>query len=377
MLRVTGDVRISAAVMTHPERMGRAVLLRERCGDLGPRIVVDPDPGGCPSAWRTARAAWRSVHPEATHHLVIQDDAQLADGFVPALAAAVQARPLDALALFAEWGSRTAGAVRLAAAMGAAWAECADDYIPCVAIVLPFAEAVAFDAYAEKHSSEVDPDDVVLLRFLAERSVRALTPVEGLVDHDQCESLVGNKIMGLRRAVRYQDAWSGLSDSTVCETPSAIPYYDWWDQQAVAFVPDAGSPDGWARLRSASAFEFLGADVSVADMSFDERQDALSERLRDLVSTIILREIWKTAFMFGFVIADQFGAPGLSANERFVEAAATLAPGGLRRIVPVHLLSEISSLLLPFVLAGVEAGSRHCQRPEPTTESAYRPEEIT
>jgi hypothetical protein len=357
--------RISTAVMTHPDRRGRAELLRQRCEEITPVVVVDPEPGARPSAWRTARAAWDAVAPDATHHLVLQDDAELSDGFVAAVHEAIRSRPDDALCLFVEWGSRSAGSVRIAAATGATWAPVVDDYIPSVALVLPARHAADFAAYAADTSDETVPDDVVLLSFLRGRGIRVLALVEGLVEHDRAGSLVGNSIMGLRRSVNPQPAWSGRMDATVTDDLPAVPYYDWWDQQAAMFIPDDESSDGWTRLRSGPAFEYLGADVAVAEATYEAEAHSASERLRDLVSAVIRREIWKTAFLLGVVVRRVGAREDLS--EAFVAATRTMAPGGLRRIVPVHLIPEVTELLHPLVLAAVAAGRDHAQASESTS----------
>ncbi len=67
---------------------------------------------------RTARRAFAAATAEATHHLVVQDDVSLADGFLDALGATVALHPEAALSLFVEWGSRTAYLARWAAFTG-------------------------------------------------------------------------------------------------------------------------------------------------------------------------------------------------------------------------------------------------------------------
>src|SRR5581483_4321990 len=114
-----------------------AQALRRRHPELDLRIIVDPDPGGTPNALRTARAAWRAVRPGATHHLVVQDDMLLVDGFAKHVRAAAEAMPHELLCFFSEWGSRTSHAVRLAALAGASWTPVLDPYVPTAAHLLP------------------------------------------------------------------------------------------------------------------------------------------------------------------------------------------------------------------------------------------------
>lgn len=347
--------------MTHPRRLELARRLCERHPELDLQIAVDPEPDGVPSAWRTAREAWRAVAPGATHHLVLQDDLTTAEDFPARVLAAVAARPQDALSLFVEWGSRTASAVRVAAALGKSWAPVVDDYIPCAALVLPAAAAAGFDDFAAANSSVTDPDDVVLLEYLHALGLSAVALVDGPVQHDDCDSLVGNFIMGVRRSVQFSERSNDHLNASILADLDAVPYYDWWDQQAAMFVPDASSMDGWARIRSGPAFEHLGVSVRAVEAAFEAEFPSVPNRpqLDDRVSAIIAREIWKTAYMLGVVVSDKGGAAGAASDERFLAALATLAPGGLRRVTPTKLLGVIADLLLPLVVRGVECGIRN------------------
>lgn len=57
--------------MAHPKRTAGATGVADALGLGSDRIVWDR----CNSVWDTARRAWLTFDPEATHHLVIQDDA--------------------------------------------------------------------------------------------------------------------------------------------------------------------------------------------------------------------------------------------------------------------------------------------------------------
>ena len=105
---MSAGLRISCAVMTHPRRAEAARRLAGALPELAPAVVVDPYPEGPPSTLRTSLAAWAAVPGWATHHLVLQDDAEPRPGLVGALTALVGARPEEALSLFCEWGSATA-----------------------------------------------------------------------------------------------------------------------------------------------------------------------------------------------------------------------------------------------------------------------------
>src|SRR5262245_51611110 len=152
------NIVLSAVVMTHPRRIAAAEALRQRHPELDLGIIVDPDPGGAPDALRTARLAWAAAGEHATHHLVIQADMLLVDGFAKQLHAAIEAMPDGLLCLFSEWGSRTSHAVRLAAIAGASWVPVLDPYIPTAAHVLPAKLSRLLAEYPGE-----GPDDVMLL----------------------------------------------------------------------------------------------------------------------------------------------------------------------------------------------------------------------
>ncbi|MEU7581326.1 hypothetical protein AB0B50_27405 [Streptomyces sp. NPDC041068] len=363
-------IHLSAVVMSHPRR---AELARDMClahPELGLTVVSDPEPDGIPSAWRTARLAWRSVAPGATHHLVLQDDLVLVPDFATRVREAVAARPEDPLSLFVEWGSRTATTVRIAAAHGLAWAPVVDDYIPCAALVMPADVARGFDAFAAAESTESDPDDVVLLEYLARSGLTTWAAVANLAQHDAVESLVGNTTMGLRRSVNFSPLPTpGPALGNALTSVPAVPYYDWWSQQATLFVPDDSTVDGWGQIRSGPALDRWGVTPHEveAELVGVLPQVPSVARLLDLVSRIVVSEIWKTAYLIGLVSGDLAASGGTEAptpiapGSAAAEALSTLPAGALRRVVPVHRLAEVGELLTPVVLAGVAAGTRRAR----------------
>jgi len=71
-------VRVSGAIMAHPKRWAWAQTLSEQSGLP---IVWDE----INTVWDTAKRAWRAHDPNATHHVVIQDDAILCKDLLPTL----------------------------------------------------------------------------------------------------------------------------------------------------------------------------------------------------------------------------------------------------------------------------------------------------
>ncbi|MFF7610109.1 hypothetical protein [Streptomyces parvulus] len=348
------DLRLSTVIMAHPRRRAAAEALGEAHPALAARVVTDPEPLGPPSALRTARLAWRSVAPDATHHLVLQDDAVLRPDFADTVAALAAARPRDSVSLFTEWGSRTANAVRAAALLGHAWAPVVDDYLPSVALVLPAALAGGFEEYAAAKAAPDATDDVTLLDYL--QDVARVVPVAGPVDHANPPSLVGNDVMGPRSAACLAPA--GDPGGSVLPAMRAVPYFCWWEQLAVVYLRDPASPDGWRRVPAEEALleRGIGRERVVAALRGALAGVPHRELIHDRVSDVLLAEVWTTAYALGVVTRDLGGFPDL-ARPAAREALATLAPGALRRVVPVRWLAAVGELLYPLVAAAVLEGA--------------------
>ncbi|MFD5804832.1 hypothetical protein [Streptomyces sp. NPDC127020] len=348
------DLRLSTVIMAHPRRRAAAEALGGAHPALAARVVTDPEPQGPPSALRTARLAWRSVSADATHHLVLQDDAVLRPDFADTVAALAAARPMDSVSLFTEWGSRTANAVRAAALLGHAWAPVVDDYLPSVALVLPAQLARGFEEYAAAKAAPDATDDVTLLDYL--RDVGRVVPVAGPVDHANPPSLVGNDVMGPRSAACLAPA--GDPEGSVLPAMRAVPYFCWWEQLAVVYLRDPASPDGWRRVPAEEALleRGIGRERVVASLRTALESVPHRELIHDRVSDVLLAEVWTTAYALGVVTRDLGGFPDLG-RPAAREALATLAPGALRRVVPVRWLAAVGELLYPLVAAAVLGGA--------------------
>ncbi|WP_406126655.1 hypothetical protein OHQ89_32985 [Streptomyces canus] len=302
----TTAMRLSIAVMTHPRRARAAERLADRFRDQAAQVVLDPEPDGPPSALRAARRAWAAADPEATHHLVLQDDALPVAGCLDRLASLVAAEPDAAFSLHAEWGSMTSHAIRLAAVLGHTLAPVVDDYIPCVALVLPVEAALGFEEYARTKVAEDAPDDVAMLDYLADRNIRALIPVANLVDHHEALSLVGNNKFGPRPATCLPPA------DTVADGPHSlltgldvIPYYDFWGQYSDALLPDDSVTNGW--VRTSARDWLLGRGITREELTATLEESLArrpeSDLLRERISEVVLTELWIVAFLHGVVAA--------------------------------------------------------------------------
>jgi hypothetical protein len=323
-----GAVRLSAAIMTHPSRLARAVALRDRHPQLDLRVLVDPEPDGPPSALRSARLAWAAVDGSATHHLVLQDDAVLGTDCPGRLAALLSRRPDDAVCLFTEWGSATSFAVRLAALSGAGLAEVVDHYAPTVAAVLPAGLARDFGA---QPLGDVPQDDVALRTFLLRRGVSAYVPVPNLVDHDPGVSLTGNDFMGARRAACLADPPGTDVDTAV--RPQTLPFFSWIEGRALCNVREDPAGAAWRRELPQWFFTRHGIDMAAAVAA---GKDAVRPLARGAVPPVLLFGLWMTAYCLGVEAARLVGAERVEAALSGPVAAAalhTMPWGTLRRFV--------------------------------------------
>ncbi len=210
------DVRLSVAIMHHPVRGDAADRIVEACRPLSARVVPDPSPGAVRSPLRTAKVAWAAIAAGATHHLVLQDDARLVDGFAGLVADAVAHRPGHGIAFYTDWSSpQNSYLSRLAAVVGSPWAPLSPmEWTPALAFLLPAAVARELADFLAPIPDEVTDDDQMITRFCRERSVPLLAAVPHLADNRGMPTL----ILG----------HGGRHRATVWDAPPAPPA-DHWD----------------------------------------------------------------------------------------------------------------------------------------------------
>jgi hypothetical protein len=237
---------LSTVVMTHPSRYAGAARVAAGHG-TDCTIVTDPQPDAPPSTLRTSRAAWAATGAGATHHLVLQDDIDLLPGFADHVHRAIDDHPQAALALFTEWGSRTADMLRIAAIAGMGWTECVDRYLPTQAVVLPAGLAAGFAAHAVTLPPDT-PDDNALMAYLRAHQVPALVKVANLVEHLDLPSTVGNNWMGQRRAACYlpDPPEHPRPAATVLPAARIVPHLAWDDATPVYWVVEDDVTRDWA-----------------------------------------------------------------------------------------------------------------------------------
>ncbi|MER5353581.1 NAD(P)-dependent oxidoreductase [Kitasatospora sp. NPDC002551] len=340
------QVRLSGAVMSHPKRAEEARRLAEADPGGRVRVIMDPEPEGRPTALRVAPLSWSCVAPDTTHHLVLQDDVVLAEGFYEHAERAAAAAPGEAIALYAGWEARNGAVARLAALTGAPWAYTLQEHVPCQALMLPAEAARGYAAYQEEHGGGW-PYDVVVQRYLNAigMPVRFCTP--STVQHDDLPSLAGNTYHGFRQATLFTGATGPAAGDGPCPRFPVVPFYQYGEARC-------------AVLRG-TEWEYLETERQLARTGL---LDACLAALRAAgpKATAGLpagagRAVWLTAFALGAVSAD--------APEPDPQVAAavmeTLGSGGLcEEFTAVELLATapaVRDLALTALAAGRRAGA--------------------
>lgn len=330
-------MNVSASVMTHPTRLAAARRVCQTLAPIHAEPAVDPEPAGKPGAMRSARLAWAAADPHATHHLVLQDDVEVADGFADAVAVAVRQHPAAAIGFFAEWGSRTAALVRWAVLAGASWVPMINPYVPTQALVLPSPLALDLAAFLRDETADDEPDDEAILRFLERRGTTMLVSAPNLVEHLDLPSLTGNEGHGVRRATCLPAGPAPALTATVLDLPARLPFLAWVDAKATTVDT--------ADFSRRPTLETL-PDPEAALAPFDA-----PEALRNDIGAGHLAELWVAAVATGML------APRGDLDDPVVRnALRTMAPGALRTHVAFDVLDRHADELAALVEAGVRHG---------------------
>ncbi|WP_158845611.1 hypothetical protein, partial [Streptomyces sp. NRRL WC-3742] len=354
--------RMSGSVMTHPKRLDAA---RRIAADAPPgalSVVVDPDPTGRPSVLRTALAAWSAIGEGATHHLVVQDDMILSDGFFERAHRAVEAMPDAALALFALWDSRNGAAARFAALSGARWVGAVGEYFPCVAIILPRAVAAGYVEYASRHLFAW-PDDILMDRYLRAAGVPRFVAVPNLAEHDDQGSISGNAFRGPRRSVCFLPTDQPGDEEHHLTDLQVIPYFKYGIARCDVRQPGPGRPR-WLHIDCEQYLEGRGVPVSSLRSRLPRSTGAVDPQ--------IAWGTWLTAYTTGLVHHE---LPVLGEPEPAVldECLATLGIGGIAQNGTAEEIAALRDGLAELTRQGLLAGredapgpARRRHRPSPT-----------
>ncbi|MEU3416013.1 MULTISPECIES: hypothetical protein [unclassified Streptomyces] len=367
--------RIGIRIMAHPRRRHQAEAVLARLHGDDRCVVLDPEPDGPPSALRTAASAWDGPYGEASHRLVLQDDALPAAGFTDLVAEAVRSRPDDPIAFYSNWNHWNGSPVRLAALAGAGWAQAVpDEYVPSLAVVLPRALAAEFAAHARTLlAADAPPDDEALAAFLRRRGRALFISVPNLVEHGAGDSLVGNDNQGPRRSPCFADDTGGGRTGTATLGPLA--FYPHFFKGHVYGITPTG-PDGtYVKTYWDECVPDLGLDPGrIRHLARSEpRPAALLRRLT--AGGLHIHHAtgaWTAGVLYGFVLARLLAAPGpaLTGEPRLdpavrARAAETIPLGGLAQVAGLPLLRRVMDPLRALVEEGLDTGTELAREPAP------------
>ncbi|MFI7601263.1 NAD-dependent epimerase/dehydratase family protein [Actinoplanes sp. NPDC049681] len=353
--------RLSGAVMAHPTRSVEA----ERLAGLDPqgrlRVVLDPEPEGPPTALRTAAAAWAAVDHGATHHLVLQDDVLLAEGFFEHVAVAAEAALDDAIAFYANWNSRNGAAVRAAALAGAAWAAALDEYAPCVALMLPARMAAGYGASAAGDDAGW-PYDVLMHRYLKASGTRLRISVPNTVEHAGLPSIAGNSGHGLRRSALF---------TGVAPDPDRIRS----GCAALSVVPFIKHGSAQVAVRTGNGWEYLEAERHLLRSGWSARTVR-----RDFESVVagtgLPREAAWNTWVAAFVLGTAQGRHATSAPAADA-ALRTLGPGGVCDELSPAQVEALVAPLHELARTALAAGRAAARGPRPRVSAMAGQRDVT
>jgi hypothetical protein len=355
--------------MTHERRLAAARLIRDEHPELNARIVADTGPLGELGSTRSARMAWAAVDPDATHHLVLQDDVWLPDDFIDRVTAVVAQRPNDVLSLFGEWGAQTSSTTRLAALIGAGWAEVIDIYVPTQAAVMPAALAQQADRYFE-HAIELgQPDDIALRGYVRSNGLVPYLCVPNMVEHRDGPSLTGNfDKHGLRLStclLADEPPIEQMLKRPAVSGIDLVPFMAWWQRATTFCVRTSAGPREWVRV---PAMDLLPAIGLTEAMLRDACRAACADT--DGVADVVnvagkepVFEYWLAAFGLGLwaaAIAEEVHPNGPAEVSTTTPAARraleSFGPGVMRACVPPDRMASVGGALTSLAEAGVRNG---------------------
>ncbi len=374
------QARISVAIMHHPRRRDLISDLVSSFGSLHPHVVEDPDPDGAPSPLRTAKRAWLTVNPDATHHLVVQDDAVLCAGFDTLLHRVVEARPNAAIALYTNWNSpENSYLVRRAAALDYPWAYLSSrEWTPTIALLLPAAHARSLAQYLAGIPDEMKDDDELVTRFCTTNRLPVLTPLPHLVDHRALPSL--SRHFGHYRATIFeakptdttlhvdQDLDSFLANRATQPHIHAFSV-DFAESHCIVRLVRPGTgepvdhPFGWHWY---DILPVAGYDrTAVLDAHEQYRQWLFSQSLPIDSHALPFRltvEIWAACYLLGADTSPHDArdiSPPTQGSQRLRLAVASWLESGLLPRDSVNQSDALRDALIEFGCAAVRVGQHH------------------
>lgn len=217
-------IRVSVAIMAHPRR---AAFIPELEAALDrPTTVVWDD--GSNSRWGTGRRALLAYDPDATHHLVLQDDAVIPRDLVAGLEAALAHAPQDVpVCLYV-------GKVRPYREMVTEYVNRARDTSWLVMDRINWGVAIVFptriidDLVAHCDTQTIPNYDTRMSKWFEAKHIPVWYPWPSLVDHRESPSLVPGRGHAGRVAHRFIGADASALDidysGQVLHLPNANDY---------------------------------------------------------------------------------------------------------------------------------------------------------
>jgi len=190
-------MKLSAAVMAHPDRELQVNDLHRRLDRIVPTFwdTEGPPSGNGDRVWRTARGGWQLADPDATHHVLIQDDALPCEDFLAGLERALAYVPPDAvvspyLGTGRNVPIRWEAMARAAETAGASWVV-SQKLMWGVCLVLPTHLVPEMVEYADRRSGV--PDDMRVAGWAEKTGRDVWYTWPSLVDHLRVPSLTKHR----------------------------------------------------------------------------------------------------------------------------------------------------------------------------------------
>lgn len=193
---------LSVAVMAHQRRKRLVDKLVVRL-DAKPRVVWDQ----MNSVWDTGRRALLAYNPDATHHLVLQDDARIRRHLVAAVTRLLEHVPDDVpVSLYmGRWRHRPnrfpmSTVTDAAREHGASFAVFGGPWWG-PAIILPTHQIEAVVEYGDRNPKRHANYDIRIAQYYATQNIPCWYSMPSIVGHQAGQSLVGRR--GTRRHAQW------------------------------------------------------------------------------------------------------------------------------------------------------------------------------
>lgn len=175
------EVRLSVAIMAHRKRERYMPYLLSKLQIDADRIVWDQKN----DRWDTGRRSQLAFDPEATHHVVVQDDALLCNDFKEGLVNAIRSKPDNPISLYTgkvrPLGPFVQRMVNEADKLGRTWIRM-DGPLWGVAVCTPVKYIESMVTYCDKLVG-IANYDMRMTKYFQSRSLKCYYTIPSLVSH--------------------------------------------------------------------------------------------------------------------------------------------------------------------------------------------------